>query len=80
MANNWLVIKAKRFEIGDLTKFNKFFYLLKSISKKRYVLCEQTRMLIKQNENNDISKLSLNNEMQEKYTTISVFTSYLQAI
>ena len=30
MANNWLVNKAF---IGDLIKFNKFFYLLKSFCK-----------------------------------------------
>ena len=33
MVNNWFVIKGKRLKIGDLTKFNKFSYLLKSICK-----------------------------------------------
>ena len=33
MANNWLVLKAKRLKIGNVTKFHKFFCLLKSICK-----------------------------------------------
>ena len=51
MANNWLVIKAKRLKIGDLTKFNNFFCLLKSIC---LLAC-----LIKQNVNSDVNKDSL---------------------
>lgn len=31
MAYNSLIIKAKMLEIGDLNKFNTFFYFLKSI-------------------------------------------------
>ena len=48
MADNWLIIKAKSLKIVDLTiKFNKFFYLLKSInfvnSTIVYAFCEQCK-------------------------------------
>ena len=33
VANNWLVVKAISLKLGDLTKFNKFVYISKSISK-----------------------------------------------
>ena len=39
MAYNFLVIKAKRVRIGDLTKFNTFFYLLKSICEEHDAFC-----------------------------------------
>ena len=42
MANNGLVISVKRFKMADSTKFNKSFFLLKSISKKRNAFCFQT--------------------------------------
>ena len=53
--NNWLVIKAR-----DLDKFNKFVrspFEVNNMMPSHF--CEQTRMLIKQNVNNDVGKESL---------------------
>ena len=55
MTNNSLVIKAKRLVIGDLTKVNTFFYLLKRIWKWHGAFCQET-LLMRQNLNNAVSK------------------------
>ena len=49
----------KGLKTGYLTKFSKFFYLFKSTCKQFDALCEQTRMLMKQNVNDHVSKDSI---------------------
>ena len=56
MANNSLVMKAKKLKSVHFTKFNKFFYLLNSICKLHDAFNQQTRMLMRQNANSDVSK------------------------
>ena len=58
MANNSLVMKSKKLERVHFSKFNKFFYLLKSIFKLHdaFNFNQQTRMLMRQNVNIDVGK------------------------
>ena len=54
---NSLIIKANRLKLGDLTKFNTSFHLLKSICEYQDAFCQQTSMLKRQiAASNEVSK------------------------